>query len=463
MQKEEVKETTERTPYPFQQLVINKIVPKDKIALFMEMRLGKTLCTIHWIKRKGIQKCLIVCPLSVVPVWERELKMEGLEFITCATSNKDLLSVIEMWPGIVITNYEALPRTKLADIPWDCVVLDESHRIRRLQAKLSKVCAESFVNVKYKAILTGTPAPESLLDYFQQFKFLIGGFLGITSYYEFKQAYFYTSYGSNKPEVKINMIPIIKSHIKEHSIVLRRSNPLVMKNLKNTKIYEQRYTSLTPEAQKAYNDFELTWFLKARDQQNNKDVFTNWVIVAQNYLHQMSGGFIKGTNEYFSDHKVKEVREVLENEVQGERVIIFSRFRKEIDEICKYLQADFRLKQITGDVPVKKRMEYIDELGENKLDLLVCQIKTASVGINMSCCDTVFYYSNTWEMADRLQSEDRIVGPKTEEKSSLLYIDFLTNNTIDIDLYEALQAKKERTDLDFLQQVYDRFKLRMLK
>lgn len=454
-----VMQTTERIPYPFQELVLKKIVPQDKIALFVEMRLGKTLMTINWLKRKKIGKTLIVCPLSVVPVWEKELKLEGVEFITCATSNKELQQVINLWHGVVITNYEALPRTELADLEWECVILDESHRIRRKQAKLSKVCAESFQHVKYKALLTGTPAPESLLDYFQQFKFLIGHFLGIEDYHQFKAQYFYTSYGSNKPEIKITMVPIVREFIKKHSMILRRSNPLVMANLKNTKIYEQKYVELSDDAKKAYEEFEKTWFMKARNN-NDRDVMANWVIVAQNYLHQMSGGFIKGTEEYFSDHKLKEISELLETDLKGEKIVIFSRFRKELDKIQEYFK-DLRIKQINGSIEHRQRLEYIDELGNGNLDLLLCQIKTASVGINISCSSTAIYYSNTWENVDRLQSEDRLVGPKTSEDTSLLYIDILTKGTIDEDLYEALQAKRERTDLDFLQRVYDSFKSRM--
>jgi SNF2 family DNA or RNA helicase len=234
-----------------------------------------------------------------------------------------------------------------------------------------------------------------------------------------------------------------------------------MKNLKNKKIYQQRYTRLSDQAQILYDQFEREWFLKAQNAELNKDVYTNWVIVAQGYLHQMSGGFIKGTEEFFSPHKLSEMKEVLDNEVQNERIVIFCRFRKEMDKIQSFFQNDYKIRQIHGGVDVHTRMEYIDELGEDKINLLVCQIKTAGVGINMSCCDTCFYYSNTWENADRLQSEDRLVGPKTEERSSLLYVDFLTEGTIDVDLYNALQAKKKNTDLDFLSSVYNTWKEKM--
>lgn len=477
----------EISPYPFQELVLKKIVPKDRIALFLEMRLGKTNIAIWWLKRKNLlnKKILIVVPLSVVPVWEKELKRQNVPFLTCSSSAKELQAVIGLWQGVVITNYEALIATELvktADqetdedkakrkkrkrikediepIKWDVVILDESQRIRNIGAEISKVCSEYFKDVKYKAILTGTPAPECLLDYYQQFKFLLGHFLGLTSYYDFKHSYFYTSYGNPKPAIKMPMVPIVKEFVQQNSIVLRRSNPLVMENLKNKKIYEQRFVKLSPEAQKTYDKFEENWYLEARNKEQNKDLMANWVIVAQNYLHQMSGGFIKGTEEYFSDHKLKEMKDVIEQDLPNERIVVFARFRKELDKIEEYFK-DIPTRQINGSVDVRTRFSYIDELGNDKIKLLLCQIKTASVGINISCASTVFYYSNTWEMVDRLQSEDRIVGPKTSKDTSLFYMDFLTSGTIDVDLYNALQAKKENTDLDFLEQVYKRFRERI--
>jgi SNF2 family DNA or RNA helicase len=86
--------TSGRTPYLYQHKCIDWAIEKIKagqtaLPLFVEMRLGKTLMTLKVLKylmdRGEVSRVLIVCPKTVIPVWERELKLEdqvGLRFDT---------------------------------------------------------------------------------------------------------------------------------------------------------------------------------------------------------------------------------------------------------------------------------------------------------------------------------------------------------------------------------------------
>ena len=47
-------------------------------ALFMDMRLGKTIVTIRSIINEGYQRVLVVCPSEVIDVWREELNLEGI-------------------------------------------------------------------------------------------------------------------------------------------------------------------------------------------------------------------------------------------------------------------------------------------------------------------------------------------------------------------------------------------------
>ena len=59
--------------YPFQKAILDIILPQDKVALFVDMRLGKTVTILRWLKHKKPKRTLIFCPLSIIDVWKREL------------------------------------------------------------------------------------------------------------------------------------------------------------------------------------------------------------------------------------------------------------------------------------------------------------------------------------------------------------------------------------------------------
>ena len=80
------------------------------------------------------------------------------------------------------------------------------------------------------------------------------------------------------------------------------------------------------------------------------------------------------------------------------------------------------------------------------------------MGINLSAADTAIYFSNSWALQDRLQSEDRILSP---ENNTLLYIDLITKNTIDEDIMLALQDKRDGQNIDFFRKIYTNFSRRV--
>src|SRR5690606_19836548 len=109
-------------------------------------------------------------------------------------------------------------------------------------------------------------------------------------------------------------------------------------------------------------------------------------------------------------------------------------------------------RSIYGDVPNHKRHEYINELNEGKITHLLCQEKTAQMGLDFSAADTAIYFSNSTSALTRLQTEDRIIHP--EKSSPVLLIDFITQNSIDEDVYEALMAKTAGQE-EFMKMIYE--------
>ncbi len=429
-----------RTPYLYQQKAIDWAIERtdSKFGYFIEMRLGKTLMTINYLKNKAPKRVLIIAPKTVCPVWERELALEGIEAlpINCKTF-RDLHFIIKKLPGYFVTNYETLTFTDISDCQWDAIVLDESTKIKDPRTKISQICTKNFVFVPIKIVLTGTPAPENLLDYYQQIKFLFGKVLECDSWWKFKDRFFnHSGYGKYTP--KFGVKQILADYISEIAYCLKRDQVAIG----SKKIYSTREVELTPEAKKSYDDFEENWL--------NQDFNTQWAIVAFNYLHQMAGGF-PAKKEYRCEHKLAEIKELLNEDLHNEKVVIWCKYTNEIEELEKYLSIKHIVAKIDGSISQKDRPKIIDEFNKGITQVLICQIKTAAMGIDLSGSDTAIYYSNTFSSLERMQSEDRIIHPA--KTSPLLFIDLITKATIDEDLY-ALMLEKKTNQEDFYGAVY---------
>lgn len=451
---EELDPNAERIPFPHQKAFLeSEIADQPKIALFWEMRLGKTMTALRWCKKHSLKKVLIVCPLSVIPTWETECSQEKLISFTFRSKDKSIFGCLSIMPEMyAITNYQALLCTDIGDVEkwgWEAVILDESPVIRKPSSKISKYCAQNFEDVGHKMILTGSPSPETLADYFQQMKFLHGSFCGEREFHRFKDRFFYSTnaYG-NRLVCRPYRREEIEQYLKQHSVMLTRKDAGLTYC---KKMYQTRFVDLPDIYREVYDAMERDLAFE--------DVATNWTIVAQNWLCQLAGGYPKNLPE--SDHKLDALTEMLvDGELSKEPTLIWHWFKQEGRMIQKYLRERHNLKIgiISGDVPDHERHQVRLDFFDGKYQHLVCQLSTAGKGLDFSHASTAIYYSNAWERIHRIQSEDRIIHP--EKTEPLLIIDILARDTIDVDLLNALKEKEKRTTL-FVTQVMQQFQKRV--
>lgn len=170
-------------------------------AIFADMGTGKTLITISTVgtlyEQERIHKMLVVCPKSIVGVWEEEFR-KFADFRYALTVLDGTLdkkkSTFEYMNGtalqVIVVNYESCWRLEKEVAKWrpDIIVCDESSKIKNPQTAQSKALHRLGRISKYNMILTGTPTTGSPLDFFSQYKFLDESILG-TSYYLFRNKY----------------------------------------------------------------------------------------------------------------------------------------------------------------------------------------------------------------------------------------------------------------------------------
>jgi SNF2 family DNA or RNA helicase len=94
-----------------------------------------------------------------------------------------------------------------------------------------------------------------------------------------------------------------------------------------------------------------------------------------------------------------------------------------------------------GDTEQDARQDIVNDFQdmENPLRFFVGQPRTGGYGITLTAATTVIYYSNSYDLEIRLQSEDR--AHRIGQTNKVTYIDLVSPNTIDEKILQALRSK----------------------
>lgn len=421
------------TLFPHQERALEWAMPRNQIALFMEMRLGKSVVSIRWAKSRNPKKVLIVGPLTCLPDWELELEEEGIENVNWLLgSGNDRLAKAKASNGWFLINFEGV-RTcpAIADLNWDVVIVDESTRIRNAKAQTTKTFTRGFERTEYKAILSGLPAPEDPGDLFSQFQFLKGRFMGFNNYWAFQQKLFRQGFGGFGWIPKPGTISRVRKAAHQDAFFLTRKEV----GIGGKKLYERRTVEMNAAQRLAYRDIKKDFKFG--------ELMTKWVTTQHLWMQRVAGGFSpdRMNPEYISDAKVKESVGLMKEELKGQPVVFWFRFNEELAAVYHTFKREkISVSGITGATPIELRKQRIRSFQAGNVDAMCMQIKCGKYGLNASIADTEVYYSNYYDLEDRMQSEDRIVHAK--KTTPLLVLDLVTKKSADEAVQKALKFKR---------------------
>lgn len=408
----------------------------------MEMRLGKTLVCIRHAVRVNYRRILVIAPKTAMISWREELEREHELYHMIDGTQKQRRALVDtlqkksrvrVW---YLIGYETLRVTpEMTNLEWDWIIADESTRIKNTSAlttriingyRINGVESTGFHRHIPRTILSGLVAPESPIEVFEQFYFLDGEFMGFRNFWNFRSTLFTLRYGQWFPKAGVR--ERIKEEVHERAFVLTRHKAGMGKRV----IREIREVEASPRLMKMYQaaerDFELDGFK------------TNWKLVVQTWLARLAGGFDLEA-DLISAHKIRELKDLLQNELQSEQVVVWFHFRAEMQAVADMLRkSKIRFGEIHGGVNSEERKRTVQRFRDGKIRVVLGQIDCGRFALDLSSADTAIYYSNTYSAEGRFQSEDRIVHPKKDRP--LLYIDLVTKGTVDVDCVKSLGSKR---------------------
>jgi SNF2 family DNA or RNA helicase len=207
------------------------------------------------------------------------------------------------------------------------------------------------------------------------------------------------------------------------------------------KVYQQRTVHLTLEQQEIYQRLKR----KARAMIEDKTVSFNNKLTEILRLHQVCQGFLKtdeGTiHEFKNNPKLKELMAVLE-ESDG-KVIIWANYVYNIKQIKSALEERYgknSVVSIFGEVDVEGRKNAVNNFQRSdRCQFLVGNPATGGYGLTLTAARYVVYFSNSYNLEVRWQSEDR--AHRIGQKDKVTYIDLMVPESIDVMVMSALDRK----------------------
>ena len=453
-------------PYAHQLKALGASHNRENYALFMEMGTGKSkvlVDNIAMLYDKGkINAALIVAPKGVYRNWERQeipihmpdhivhnvvtwspvaTKKQGKENIKLFKHGEQLT--------IFLMNIEAFSTKKGLDIAQrfllahqTLMAIDESTTIKSPTARRTKNVLKLRNYAKYRRILTGSPVTKSPLDLYTQCYFLDPYYLDFSSYYTFRNRYASMvdrNVGSHSFKLVTGYVRLneLNDKLNNFSYRVLKEDCLDLPD----KVYMKRIVTMTPEQTKLYEEMKK----HALAELEGKMTTAASALAQMVRLHQITCGHLAtddGEVTAIKNNRINELLDVIE-ETNG-KIIIWAIYRHDIKQIENTLAEKYgqdSVKSFYGDTADSDRQDIVNAFQdrESNLRFFVGNPRTGGYGLTLTASHTVVYYSNSYDLEIRLQSEDR--AHRIGQKEKVTYVDLISEKTVDEFIVKNLRAK----------------------
>ena len=428
--------------------------------LAMDMGTGKSKVAIDLICSLQLTPALILCPKAVIPVWPKQFEIHAsapyTTFISNSTHSITRRAKCAKWfldqepKGIkvVVANYESIDNDSTAfkdfidKTRWELVICDEVHRIKSHVGVRSKFLGRAAVNMPRRLGLTGTPLPHSPLDAFGQFRFLDRSIFG-TSFVSFRSQYAvmggfggYQIFGFKQQTEMARLMSSIMYQVSADEVL----------DLPDA-VHTIFPVELSKSTREIYDQMESDFVCWVKE---GVAVSAANALVKLLHLSQITGGFISDeekniqklwdTKNDTSPEKASALEEILEDLPINEPVVVFSRFKMDVEIIAHVAEKTKRTySRLTGDV------NELSDWQEGKKNILIANIQAGKEGIDLTRSHYSIYYSVGFSLGDYEQSLARVRRPG-QKSETVFYYHIVATKTVDEKVYKALEQKKDVID-----------------
>lgn len=435
-------------PHNYQKYAINFIEANPISALFLNMGLGKTSITLTAVNDLlfdcfEVSKVLIIAPLRVArDTWPQELKkwdhLKILKYSLIVGTEDERIKAVKDKADIYIINRENvqwLIESYGTKLKYDMIVIDELSSFKNGKAKRFQSLMQIRPFAKRVVGLTGTPASNSLMDLWAEFRVLdLGKRLGrfITHY---RNEYFQPDRRNGQVIYSYKPLPFAEEKIYEKisdiTISMDSADHLEMPKL----IMNNVVVEMSPDESCVYKSLKKDLVINLGDE----DIVANNAASLSNKLVQMANGAVYNENHDFiniHERKLDALEDLIEASY-GKPVLVAYWFKHDLIRIKERLQnlkLDFE--EINTDSSIKR-------WNEGKLPIGLIHPASAGHGLNLqSGGSTLIWFGLTWSLELYEQTNARLYR-QGQTSSTVVIEHIITANTIDENIIKALELKDQ--------------------
>ena len=435
-----------------------------------EMGLGKTIQTISLItylieKKKQNGPFLVIVPLSTLTNWKLEFDRWAptvVKVVYKGPPNTRKLQQQQIRWGqfqVLLTTYEYIikDRPVLSKIKWVHMIVDEGHRMKNAQSRLSTTLTQ-YYNTRFRIILTGTPLQNNLSELWAMLNFVLPTiFKSVKSFDEWFNTPFANTGGQDKMELteEEQLLVIRRLHKVLRPFLLRRLKKDVEKDLpdKQERVIKCRFSALQAKLYKqlvTYNKMSVSdgkggktgmrglsnMLMQLRKLCNHPFVFEQ--VEEQMNPDKSTNDMLWRTAGKFEllDRILPKFRET------GHRVLMFF----QMTQIMNIMEDFLRLRglhylRLDGSTKSDDRSELLKVFNapNSPYFCFLLSTRAGGLGLNLQTADTVIIFDSDWNPHQDLQAQDR--AHRIGQKNEVRILRLISSNSVEEKILERANFK----------------------
>lgn len=434
-------------PYEYQREGICFGLEHKRIIIGDEPGLGKTLQSIGIVDTANAYPCLVICPSSLKINWQREFEKFTDKSALVLDNNVRTTWGYLLSMGVhqvAIVNYESLRKFFVWDIrggkqfrlkdvvfnpqiqAFKSIIIDESHRVKDPSAQQTIFTKGLSVGKDWCILLSGTPVVNRLEDLIAQLSIMnrLGEFGG--------RAKFIADYCTDpKDKTAEPAVPLSElSRQLYDTCMIRREKAKVLPQLPD-KTRVDLYIEISNDKEYNLAAEDLAAYLQEYTECTDWEIRRKMRMEALVKFMTLRSLATKGKIAQAVDF----IRTFLDS---GKKLIVFCSLHEIVDELQKVFP---RAVTVTGRDSAVNKQASVDAFQNNpNVQLIICSIKAAGVGLTLTAASDVAFIELAWTYADCCQCEDR--AHRIGQKDNVTCYYLLGRGTIDHTIYRLIHRKK---------------------
>lgn len=401
------------------------LLERKHACLFYKPGKGKTYPTIDAIRdidgaKNNEAKVLILSTADAIKnMWEAEIVPQNI-----LPKNTVLMTINSA--------IQDKTKSKLLSVKWDIIVVDECHKVKSYDAKISKLVHMLTKKCEYVFGLSGTPRGNSDLDIYCQFHNLnisewgtITKTLFITSCCEIEIKYF------NGNQVQIPTKINDKYRAGWERNIAMYTQRVGYDESDNMPSYSEEVIKIPYEPTKEYLQAEegVISIPKYETTLTKLAAIIKLHQIANGYVYVTDDDFCRKTHKFNKNYKLSWLRDNLGS---GTKTIVY-RFEQDLQDIKDMLT-------ISG----RTYTEVVDDFKKGKARILLLQCSRCE-SFNLQMCDELIFYTLDYSYIKYNQMIHRLYRLGRDEAVKVKIL--LMSNTIEETIWKSVKNKESLADL----------------